>query len=108
MIRLLLEDVTLVREEGVVAKVRFKGGATTELKVPIPPGGNEWFRTPEATLARIRELSKEMTADAMLLRLETEGIRPAYGRGSLVPGSTCFDPSIGFPVHADTGAAKGS
>jgi len=80
MVRLLLEDVTLLRQDGVVAKVRFKGGATTELAVPIPPGKNEWFQTPEATLARIRELSKEMTADAIVLQLEAEGVRTVHGR----------------------------
>jgi DNA invertase Pin-like site-specific DNA recombinase len=80
MVRLLLEDVTLVRPGGIVAKVRFKGGATAELTVPILPAKNEWFRTPEATLARIRELSKEMTADAMVLRLEAEGVRSVHGR----------------------------
>lgn len=80
MVRLLLEDVTLVRQDGIVAKVRFKGGATTELKVPILPAKNEWFQTPEATLSRIRELSMEMTAEAMVLRLEAEGMRSALGR----------------------------
>ena len=79
MVRTLLEDVTLVRQEGVVAKVRFKGGATVELKVPIPPAKNEWFQTPEATLTRIRELSREMTTDAIVLRLEAEGIRTVHG-----------------------------
>jgi len=80
MVRLLLEDVTLLREDGVEAKVRFKGGATTELAVRIPPGKNEWFQTPETTLARIRELSREMTADAIVLQLEVEGIRTVHGR----------------------------
>ncbi|MGH9918903.1 MAG: recombinase family protein, partial [Nitrososphaerales archaeon] len=80
MIRLLIEDVTLVRQDGIVAKVRFRGGATTELKVAIPRGNNDWARTPEATLARIRELSKEMTSDAIALRLEADGIRTSRGR----------------------------
>ena len=86
MARLLLEDVTLVRQDGIVAKVRFKGGATAERKVPLLPAKNEWLRTPEPTLARIRELSKEMTADAMIPRLREEGLLSAHG-GSLTRAS---------------------
>ncbi|EQD41357.1 resolvase domain-containing protein, partial [mine drainage metagenome] len=80
MVRLLLEDVTLVRQEGIVAKVRFKGGATTELRVPTLLARHEWLRTPERTLARIRDLSREMTADSMIPILTAEGLLSAHGR----------------------------
>jgi excisionase family DNA binding protein len=80
MVRLLLEDVTLIRQDGIVAKVRFKGGATMELRIPTLLTRHEWLRTPERTLARIQELSKEMTADAMIPILTAEGLLSAHGR----------------------------
>ena len=36
MARLLVEDVTLTRDEQIIARIRFKGGATRTLKLPIP------------------------------------------------------------------------
>ncbi len=38
MVRLLLEDVTLLKDEVITAQVRFKGGATQTLTVPISHG----------------------------------------------------------------------
>jgi hypothetical protein len=37
MLRLLIEDVTLTRGDDIRVEVRWEGGATTELHVPIPP-----------------------------------------------------------------------
>ena len=36
MARLLMEDVTLRREQEVLVQIRFKGGATRELRLPLP------------------------------------------------------------------------
>jgi hypothetical protein len=36
MARLLLEDVTLRKEEKVIVQVRFKGGALKTLELPLP------------------------------------------------------------------------
>jgi hypothetical protein len=36
MIRLLLEDVTLNRDQQVIAQIRFKGGAHRTLRLPLP------------------------------------------------------------------------
>ena len=36
MVGLLLEDVTLVKLSDITAQVRFRGGATATLKVPLP------------------------------------------------------------------------
>lgn len=39
MIRLLLEDVTLIKTEEITVHIRFKGGANKTLKIPLPPKG---------------------------------------------------------------------
>jgi hypothetical protein len=36
MVRLLLEDVTLLRHDLITAHIRFKGGATRSLTLPLP------------------------------------------------------------------------
>jgi len=36
MVGLLIEDVTLIRAETITLHVRFRGGATTTLKLPLP------------------------------------------------------------------------
>ena len=39
MIRFLIEDVTMIKREDITLHVRFKGGATKTLKLPLPPKG---------------------------------------------------------------------
>jgi hypothetical protein len=39
--RLLVQDVTLPRREQIEINVRWKGGATSELRVPVPPNAYE-------------------------------------------------------------------
>jgi len=36
MLRLLIEDVTLLRKDELVAHIRFRGGATHTLHLPLP------------------------------------------------------------------------
>ena len=36
MVRLLLEDVTLIKADEVIAQIRFRGGATHTLRLPLP------------------------------------------------------------------------
>jgi len=36
MVRLLVEDVTLKRDEDIILQIRFKGGATKTINVPLP------------------------------------------------------------------------
>jgi DNA invertase Pin-like site-specific DNA recombinase len=61
MARLLLEDVTLRREQQVIVQVRFQGGATHELRLPLPkPAWALWRTNPEA-VAAIDQLLGEHT-----------------------------------------------
>jgi hypothetical protein len=39
MIRLLIEDVSLLKEEQISLHIRFKGGANKTLTIPLPPKG---------------------------------------------------------------------
>src|SRR5215472_15542028 len=48
ILRLLIEDVTLLRDHAVQLHMRWKGGATTSLERPIPRGAPDLRRTPAA------------------------------------------------------------
>jgi hypothetical protein len=56
MVRLILEDVTLIRQKEITAHIRFKGGATQTIQLPIPPTGWEKFRTSSAVVTEIDRL----------------------------------------------------
>jgi len=47
MIRLLLEDVTMIKEQEIILHVRFKGGAAKAPNIPLPPKGRQHALTSE-------------------------------------------------------------
>lgn len=59
MLRLMIQDVTLLRGDDIHVCVRWKGGATSELHLPIPLCAWELRRTPQVVLDRIADLAKE-------------------------------------------------
>jgi hypothetical protein len=59
MARLLLEDVTLRREQEVLVQVRFKGGATRQLRLPLPKTAWELKRTEPVIVSEIDRLSDQ-------------------------------------------------
>jgi len=71
MARLLLEDVTLRRGEGIHVQVRFKGGAKRELRLPLPKMVGELKKTRPQIVAEIALLSERHT-DGEIARLLNE------------------------------------
>ena len=57
MLALLIEDVTLTKKENIKIQIRFKGGATNELTVPVPLKAWQGLKTPDLVVARINELA---------------------------------------------------
>jgi len=53
MVRLLLEDVTSLKAEEVVAQIRFRGGATHTLRLPRPKPADQLRRTDPAWSPRL-------------------------------------------------------
>jgi len=79
LVRLILEDVTLLKTDQIVAQVRFKGGATRTLTVPLPPPFAEARLTPVTTLAAIDRLLDEATDREIAGRLNAQGYRTFVG-----------------------------
>jgi hypothetical protein len=78
MIRLLLEDVTLLRMDEVVAHVRFRGGATHSLRLPLPLSAWQLRKTDPAVVAEIDRLLDHHTeaeiAEDRYTRLRRQGL----------------------------------
>jgi len=79
MVRLLIEDVTLLKTDEIHVMVRFKGGATTELRVPRPLRVWEARQTPPVVIERIREMARTMRDSEIAEELNAQGVRSGTG-----------------------------
>ncbi len=76
MLRLLVEDVTLVRAEEVLVQVRFRGGATECLHLPLPLNAAQLRKVDRAVVAEIDRLLDEHTDAEIVDILNARGLRP--------------------------------
>jgi hypothetical protein len=67
MLRLLIEDVTLIKKQRIQIHIRWKGGATTSIERPLPLSAPDLVRTPAEIVELIRALATEQT-DAQIAR----------------------------------------
>jgi hypothetical protein len=80
MLRLLIDDVTLARNEELIhVHIRWKGGATTSLELPRPRSNFELVRTPAAVIDQIRVLATEQADDQIACTLNSHGYRSGAG-----------------------------
>src|SRR5262249_16926037 len=82
--RLLVEDVTLEKGAQIIAHVRFKGGTTHTLTVPLPPAFAQPRLTAPETLAAIDRLLETSTDADVADHLNARG-EPTF---------------VGLPFHA--------
>jgi len=81
MLRLLIEDVTLLRRERLIQlQLRWKGGATMTLDRPLPLSAPDLRRTPAAIVERIRELATEQTDGQVAATLNGHTLRSGTGQ----------------------------
>jgi hypothetical protein len=80
MARLLLEDVTLRKEEKVIAQVRFKGGALKILELPLPLPFCELSRTRPEVVEAIDALLDDHEYQEIVDLLNARGLRSGDGR----------------------------
>ena len=79
MVRLLIEDVTLVKAMQLDVHVRFRGGATRSLSMPVPePSYKSWQTDPEV-VALIDRLLDEYTTTEVAAQLNERGLRSGKG-----------------------------
>lgn len=79
MIRLLLEDVTLIKNKQITVHVRFKGGATRTVILPLPQAAWKLWQTPPEILALIDRLLDHCTDRQIASTLNERGLRSGKG-----------------------------
>ena len=86
MIQLLVDDVTLLRTDEIVAHVRFRGGATHTLHLPLPLSAAELRKFDPAVVVEVDRLLDEHTDSETFEILNSTGWRPGVAE--------CFSPRI--------------
>ena len=79
MARLLIEDVTMTRAEGIALGVRLRGGATQPLALPLEPHSSDLYRTPDEIVAEVNTLLDLHTDAGVAAILNERGRRPLKG-----------------------------
>ena len=79
MLRLMIQDVTLLRGDDIHIGIRWKGGATSELHLPIPLSMWDLRRTPKAVLDRIADLAKQNSDEQIAEILNREKLPSGSG-----------------------------
>jgi len=80
MLRLLIEDVTVLRDRTIQLQIRWKGGATTTLDRPLPLGSADLRRTPPAIVEMVRALATEQTDPQIASTLNGRSLRSGTGQ----------------------------
>ena len=81
MVRLLLEDVTLIKEaDGLMAHVRFRGGTSTSLRLPLALASWQLRQTSPAVVTLIDQLLEDYTEGEVATRLNADGYVSGAGR----------------------------
>jgi DNA invertase Pin-like site-specific DNA recombinase len=78
--RLLIEDVTLNRTDRIHLHVRFRGGQTTSLTLPLPLPIGELRKTPAELIAQLDRLLDDHTEGETAAILNAQGLRSLDGK----------------------------
>jgi len=79
MVRLLVEDVTLIKDNGITAHIRFKGGTTQTISLPPPPPIAELRKNPVHLVAEVDRLLDDYTHGQIAAILTHKGMRTVDG-----------------------------
>jgi len=107
MIRLLVDDVTLVKTDQIHLHVRLRGGQTTSLTIPIPPKGWQLRQTQPDTLATLNRLLDQHTDGETAQILNRDGHRSGEGKPFTARIVLDLRTSNKLPSHADRLHATG-
>jgi DNA invertase Pin-like site-specific DNA recombinase len=83
MLRLLIKDITvekLAQQRQLSVHIRWHGGASTNLSVPLPPKAADKVRYPSAVVNRVRELAHNLLDAQIADQLNREGHVSAKGK----------------------------
>jgi len=107
MARLLLEDVTLRREQDCLVQLRFKGGATHELRLPLAKTTAQLRKTSPEVVARMDQLLADHTETEVAQILNQEGWRSGQGHAFTTPLLRKVQATYKLKSHCDRLRANG-
>lgn len=107
MARLLLDDVTLVKDTEIHVHIRFRGGTTTSLVLPIPPNGWQARQTHPDTFARLDRLLDDHTDAETADALNAEGHRSGENKPFTARIVLHLRRAHQLPSHADRLRVRG-
>jgi DNA invertase Pin-like site-specific DNA recombinase len=80
LLRLLIEDVTLLRHAARIdIEIRWKGGATTHLERSVPKNAADLYRTSVEIVEQVRTLAQTQTDSRIAHNLHSRGLRASRG-----------------------------
>ena len=80
MLRLVLKDITITKAaKTVTLQIRWHGGATEELSVPLRPTASDQWRHDPALVEQVRELAQYSNDEQMVEHLNQAGIKTRKG-----------------------------
>jgi DNA invertase Pin-like site-specific DNA recombinase len=80
MVRLLIEDVTLTKGEEIAVGIRFRGGATRSLNLPLAQPSWQLRQTPSRIIAEIDTLLDDYTETQIASLLNEQGVVSGVGK----------------------------
>ena len=80
MLRLLIDDVTLIKGKQIQAQVRLKGGATKTLQIEKPMSAGEARKTDHDVIREIDRLLSDCTMGQIAVKLNSRGMKSGEGR----------------------------
>jgi DNA invertase Pin-like site-specific DNA recombinase len=80
ILRLLVDDVTLIRNREIHLHIRWKGGATTSVEHPLPLSAPELRRTPATVVEVVRALATAQTDHQIAETLNGRWLRTGTGQ----------------------------
>lgn len=101
IVRLLIDDVTLDKTDQITIHVRFRGGQTTSLTVPIPPKAWQARQTNPNTLATLDRLLDDHTDAETAQLLNAAGHRSGEGKPFTPRTVLGLRRAHQLPSHAD-------
>jgi hypothetical protein len=107
MARLLIDDVTMTKTSQIHLHVRFRGGQTTSLAIPIPPPAWKTWQTEPAIITTLDRLLNDHTDAEAAATLNAAGHRS--GKNKPFTGRIVLElrRSHHLPSHADRLRARG-